>query len=104
MAVSAITIAELHYGIDPSSAPARNRRATEEFLALVDVQPLTAAGAEHAGEIRAMLAAAGRPIGAYDVLIAGHARAAGMTVVTNNVRAFERVPGLLIEDWSEPPT
>ncbi|MDQ0574324.1 type II toxin-antitoxin system tRNA(fMet)-specific endonuclease VapC [Agromyces albus] len=102
MAVSVITVAELQYGIERSSDPARNRRATDEFLSLVEVQPLSAPAAEHAGEIRAALAAVGRPIGAYDVLIAGHARAAGLTVVTNNVREFDRVPGLLVEDWSEP--
>ena len=102
MAVSTITVAEMHYGIERSSDPARNRRATDEFLSLVEVQSLSAAAAEHAGEIRAALAAVGRPIGAYDVLIAAHARAAGLTVVTNNVREFDRVPGLLVEDWSEP--
>ena len=102
MAVSTITVAELQYGVERSSDPARNRRATEEFLALLEVQPFSAAAAEHSGEIRAALAASGRPIGAYDVLIAGQARAGGLTVVTNNVREFERVPGLLVEDWSEP--
>lgn len=102
MAVSAITVAELQYGIERSSDPARNRRAADEFLSLVEVQPLSVPAAEHSGEIRAALAAVGRPIGAYDVLIAGHARAAGLTVVTNNVREFDRVPGLLVEDWSEP--
>jgi tRNA(fMet)-specific endonuclease VapC len=101
MAVSVVTLAELHYGVERSSDPGRNRRATDEFLSLVEVQPLSAAAAEHSGEIRASLAAVGRPIGAYDVLIAGHARAAGLTVVTNNVREFDRVPGLLVEDWSE---
>lgn len=69
---------------------------------LVDVQPLSVAAAEHAGEIRAVLAGAGQPVGAYDVLIAGHARAAGLPVVTNDMREFDRVPGLLVEDWSEP--
>ena len=102
MAVSTITVAELQYGVERSSDPARNRRATDEFLALLEVQPFSSAAAEHAGEIRAALAASGRPIGAYDVLIAGQARAGGLTVVTNNVREFERVPGLLVEDWSEP--
>jgi tRNA(fMet)-specific endonuclease VapC len=102
MAVSVITLAELQHGIERSSDPVRNRQATDEFLSLVEVQPLSAVAAEHSGEIRAMLAAEGRPIGAYDVLIAGHARAAGLTVVTNNVREFDRVPGLLVEDWSEP--
>ena len=102
IAVSTVTVAELHYGVERSSDPARNRRATEEFLALLEVQRFTTAAAEHSGEIRAALATSGRPIGAYDVLIAGHARAGGLTVVTNNVREFERVPGLLVEDWSEP--
>lgn len=102
MAVSTITVAELQYGVERSSDPARNRRATEEFLALLEMQPFSAAAAEHSGEIRAVLAASGRSIGAYDALIAGHARAGGLTVVTNNLREFERVPGLLVEDWSEP--
>lgn len=102
MAVSTITVAELQYGVERSSDPARNRRATEEFLALLEVQSFSTAAAEHLGEIRAALAASGRPIGAYDVLIAGHARSGGLTLVTNNTREFERVPGLLVEDWSEP--
>lgn len=101
MAVSTITVSELHYGVERSRDPARNRRATEEFLALVKMLPFDRAAAEHGGQIRADLARVGRPIGGYDVLIAGHARSAGLTVVTNNVREFERVPGLLVEDWSE---
>ena len=101
MAVSSITVAELHFGIERSADPVRNRQATEEFLALVEVLDFGAAAAGHAGEIRAGLARPGTPIGVYDVLIAGHARAAGLTVITNNVREFERVPGLLVEDWSD---
>lgn len=102
MAVSTVTVAELHSGVERSSDPSRNRRATEAFLALLVVQSFSTAAAEHAGEIRAALATSGRPIGAYDVLLAAHARAGGLTVVTNNKREFERVPGLLVEDWSEP--
>lgn len=101
MAVSSITLAELQFGIERSSDPTRNRQATSEFLALVEVLDFGAAAAEHAGEIRAGLAGLGTPIGAYDVLIAGHARASGLTVVANNVREFERVPGLLVADWSD---
>lgn len=101
-AVSAITVAELEYGIEHSHDPARNRQATAEFLALLSVLPFGSAASEHSGALRAHLATSGTPIGAYDVLIAGHARSAGLTLVTNNVREFARVPGLLVEDWSEP--
>ena len=100
IAVSTITVAELQYGIERSQDAAHNRRATDEFLALVEVSPFDGDAAEHAGEIRAALARDGRPIGAFDVLIAGHARSAGLTVVTSNMREFERVPGLLVEDWT----
>ena len=55
--------------------------------------------ARQAGELRPRLAAAGTPIGAYDVLIAGQALARGMTLVTHNTGEFQRVPGLRIEDW-----
>ena len=99
-AVSASTVSELHFGIEKSSDPRQNRQATEEFLALIAALPFDADAATHAGEIGAVLGRAATPIGAYDVLIAGHARSAGLAVVTNNVREFSRVPGLLVEDWS----
>ena len=59
----------------------------------------TVADARKAGEIRAVLAAAGTPIGPYDVLIAGQALARDVTLVIRNVREFSRVPGLRVEDW-----
>lgn len=99
LAVSTITFAELHYGVGRSAEPGRNRRAVAEFLAFLDVLPFDTEAAEHAGDIRAVLSARGMPIGGYDVLIAGHARSQGMTVVTNNRREFDRVPGLLVADW-----
>jgi tRNA(fMet)-specific endonuclease VapC len=58
--------------------------------------------ARHAGQVRASLAAAGTPIGPYDVLIAGQALARNLTLVTSNVREFRRVPGLRVKDWLEP--
>lgn len=100
VAVSSITVAELIYGVERSTARADNKRATDGFLALVDVVPFDAAAAAHAGEIRADLASRGRPIGAYDVLIAGHARSRGLAVVTNNRREFDRVEGLQVQDWT----
>lgn len=100
LAVSTITVSELAYGAERSNDPGGNRLAVEQFLALVAVLPFDAAAAAHAGEIRGRLAAAGTPIGGYDVLIAGHARAAGLAVVTNNTREFARVLGLEVTDWT----
>ncbi len=100
VAVSAISVAELYYGIERSSDPTTTRIATDGLLPLTTVLPLDRAAAEHSGEIRASPAQAGTPIGGYGLLIAGQARSAGMTVVTNNLREFTRVPGLLVEDWT----
>lgn len=100
LAVSAITVSELAYGIQKSADPTANRRAVEQFLALARILPFDGPAADHAGEIRAHLAAEGTPIGGYDVLIAGHARSAGLAVVTNNRREFDRVPGLEVIDWT----
>jgi tRNA(fMet)-specific endonuclease VapC len=58
--------------------------------------------AQHAGEIRAQLASMGTPIGPYDALIAGQARARQLMLVTHNIREFVRVPGLQVEDWHAP--
>lgn len=55
----------------------------------------------HAGEIRAALAAQGAPIGGYDVLIAGQARSRSLTLVTRNMREFQRVDGLRVENWED---
>ena len=71
----------------------------EGFTARLDVLDYNALAAEHTGQLRAELAKTGTPIGPYDQMIAGHARSRGLIVVTNNVREFQRVPGLRIEDW-----
>lgn len=102
LAVSSVTTSELFCGVSRSAHPDHNRRAVEGLLPFVDELPFDRAAAEHSGDIRADLARRGTPIGAYDVLIAGHARSRGLTVVTNNRREFERVAGLLIEDWTSP--
>lgn len=100
LAISNISVAELAYGAEKSERPADNRRTVDEFLALLDVLDFDTAAAAHSGQIRAALGAAGTPIGSYDTLIAGHARSRGLVVVTNNRREFDRVPGLLVDDWS----
>lgn len=99
--ISSITLAELEYGMKRSSNPAKNEQALLRFLVPLSVLPFGAAAASEYGEIRAHLQSQGTPIGPLDMLIAGHAKAEGMTLVTNNVREFERVQGLEIENWVE---
>lgn len=100
MCVSTVTQMELIYGAEKSSAVARNLRDVESFLARLEVKDFDAAAATHTGQIRAELAKAGTPIGPYDQMIAGHARALGLTVVTNNVTEFQRVAGLRVANWA----
>lgn len=76
----------------------------EGFAARLEVLDYDSQAAEHSGQLRAELARAGTPIGPFDQLIAGHARARGLVLVTNNVREFQRVPGLRNEDWLVSPT
>jgi len=99
VAVSAIVLHELYFGAFKSA-----RR--ESNVALVDalqfqVLSMDTEDARHAGEVRATLASQGTPIGAYDVLIAGQARARGLILVTRNLREFQRVPGLAVENWQD---
>jgi tRNA(fMet)-specific endonuclease VapC len=63
------------------------------------VIPFPAKAAAHFGQIRAELARLGMPCGAYDVLIAAHAGSEGLTLVTNNIREFQRIPALRIDNW-----
>ena len=100
--VSTISVAELAYGASRSSDPLRNRIAVEEVLSRLSVLDFDALAASRSGTVRADLVAAGILIGGYDLLLAGHALAADLTMVTNNVREFERVRGLRVDDWSQP--
>lgn len=99
IAFSSISAFELWFGAERSSDPVRNRHAVDEFLSLVSLIDFDTEAASHAAEIRAELARAGTPIGAYDLQIAAIARARGLTVVTGNQREFSRVPGLRAADW-----
>jgi tRNA(fMet)-specific endonuclease VapC len=101
LCISTLVLAELLYGAAKSAHPAEGRRAVEDFAARLDVLPFDEAAAGHAADIRADLERKGAPIGAYDVLIAGHARSRGLTVVTGNLGEFCRVEGLRCEDWLE---
>lgn len=97
--LSAIALHELYYGAFKSSNQ-------EENVTLVDglrfeVIEFDGEDSRHAGEIRAALAKRGTPIGPYDLLIAGQARARELTLVTANIDEFQRVEGLTVDDWSQ---
>jgi tRNA(fMet)-specific endonuclease VapC len=97
--VSVVSVFELEFGIRRSDRQEMLRRVVRAFLDNVEVLDWTTPAAEHAGAIRAELATLGAPIGSYDLLIAGHARSLGATLVTNNHREFRRVAGLSLTDW-----
>ena len=99
LCVSSITLAELQYGVEKSAKPEKNRMALLQFLAFLEVLPFDDCAAVEYGRIRAYLHQAGTPIGTMDMLIAAHAVASSLTVVTNNIREFARVPGLRVENW-----
>jgi tRNA(fMet)-specific endonuclease VapC len=99
LCISSITLAELHYGAEKSVRRTDNLLAIENFTARLDVLAFSPAAAAHYGQIRAALERIGRPSGPHDMLIGAHARSEALTVVTNNVREFERIPGLQVEDW-----
>ena len=99
--ISAITLAELEHGVQKSQSVAKNTEALLKFLTILEVLPFDDRAAVEYGKIQAFLQRNGTPIGTADALIAGHARAEGLTLVTNNVREFARVPGLTVENWAE---
>jgi tRNA(fMet)-specific endonuclease VapC len=91
--------AELWYGACKSEQVVSNQTLLRDFFMQLDSLPFDDNAVEHYGEIRAILAKAGTPIGANDLLIAAIGRAHQVTVVTHNLREFMRVPALQIETW-----
>ncbi len=99
MCVSSITVAELLHGVEKSSMPDHNLLQVEDFISRLEVLPYGIKAAAHYGEIRANLERKGTSIGVNDLHIAGHARSEGLTLVSNNVREFERVEALRLANW-----
>ncbi len=99
MSLSSISLAELLHGAEKSSKPEHNMMQVEDFVARLEVLDYSSKAAAHYGDIRADLERKGTPIGVNDLHIAGHARSEGMTLVTNNMREFERVEGLRLTNW-----
>jgi tRNA(fMet)-specific endonuclease VapC len=99
LAISSITLAELEYGVQASANIEKNTVSLMKFLSIADVLPFDSGAAVEYGKICADLRKKGTPIGTMDMLIAAHASAENLIVVTHNTREFERVEGLQLEDW-----
>lgn len=99
LCISTVTLGELVYGAEKSRDPQRNQQVVDGLVARLEVLSFDAAAAHHLGQLRAELTKKGTPIGHYDEMIAAHARSAGLTLITNNLREFKRVPGLRLENW-----
>ena len=99
LATSSVVAAELRYGADKSRHPAKNHARLDILLGEIRCLDFDLAAARSYGRLRAALELRGRPIGAHDMLIAAHAMAAGLVLVTDNVREFGRVPRLSCENW-----
>jgi tRNA(fMet)-specific endonuclease VapC len=99
MAISAITLAELIHGAEKSASIEKNIAVVEDFVSRLSVLPYDDKAAWQYGSIRASLEKIGQPIGVNDLHIAAHARSLGLTLITNNLGEFKRVPGLLVENW-----
>jgi tRNA(fMet)-specific endonuclease VapC len=99
IAISSITYSELCFGVSNSSNPEQNATALAQFIAPLEVVDYTAGVAQPYGSIRSFLKQKGRLIGPLDLLIAAHAVQLDLTLVTNNLREFSRIPGLRVENW-----
>lgn len=101
VAISSITVAELCYGAYKSQQRAKNQNALNQFFLPLEIVAYDEKATQHYAEIRGELEKKGIVIGAMDMLIASHALSLGITLVTNNVKEFQRIPNLSIENWAE---
>ncbi|MDR0466355.1 MAG: type II toxin-antitoxin system VapC family toxin [Deltaproteobacteria bacterium] len=97
--VSSVTVAELRYGVEKSAAREKNAQALESFLLPLEIVAFDYESALVYGKIRADLERRGATIGAMDMLITAQALAHNLTLVTNNLREFQRIQGLNCESW-----
>lgn len=103
IAISAVTAAELEYGIANSFYPKKNRDTLLEFLTPFEIISFSQKDCENFGFLRVHLNKKGTPIGPYDLQIAAQCISRDLCIVTNNVKEFERVPGIKIENWIVEP-
>ena len=99
--ISSVTYAELVHGVEKSKMVEKNRVALALLLANIEIMNFDSLAAESYGKVRADLEKRGTPIGPLDMMIAGHAKSLGDTIVTNNIKEFKRVKDLKLENWTE---
>jgi tRNA(fMet)-specific endonuclease VapC len=99
IAVSTVTVAEMMYGVAKSQYKEKNKAALQAFLAPLEIVHFDFTAAQQYGLVRAHLEKTGKPIGAYDLMIAAHALSLGLVLVTNNEQEFQRIPDLIVENW-----
>lgn len=99
LCISAITYFELVYSAQKSKQVIENLKQIESLSARLEILPFSDKAAAHAGQIKSELLAAETPIGAYDTLIAGHARSEALTLITTNEEDFKQIEGLLVDNW-----
>jgi len=99
MCISSITFSELLHGVEKSAHPDHNLRQVESFVSRLDILDYTDKASAHYGDIRSTLEKKGKTIGVNDLHIAGHARSEGLILVTNNLKEFERVDALRLDNW-----
>jgi tRNA(fMet)-specific endonuclease VapC len=99
--MSIVTYGELRFGAQKSDRPQESLRKLQLLLEVIPVLSMESGTAEHYGRLRFQLERQGKPIGNNDLWIASHCLDLGLTLVTNNVREFERIPDLAIENWTE---
>lgn len=101
LALSAVTRAELMFGLEKRGNPRALSRVVHGFLDRIAVMPWDTAAADHFARLRASLERGGTPISVMDTMIAGHALALKATLVTNNLKHFQKVAALKVENWVE---
>jgi tRNA(fMet)-specific endonuclease VapC len=99
--ISAITAAELEFGVQKSRQVSHNQQTLEQFFIPLTIVEFDYPAAQTYGKIRATLTRQGTPIGPLDLLIAAHALSLNVTLVTNNTKEFVRVPQLKLANWAE---
>lgn len=98
MAISSVTWGELLCGAEKSNNVESNLNQLDGFGARLEILPFGEFEARQFAQVKAELESKGTPIGAYDMMIAGHARSQGLILITNNVREFKRVEGIRVEN------
>ncbi len=99
IAISSITLAELQFGVMKSSDPVRNQEALNKFITPLEIADFDYFDTLEYGKTRAYLESKGTPIGPLDTLIASQALSKGLILVSNNLKEFSRIPGLVMENW-----